>query len=589
MRFPMKQQDVVSVPVPEHRPVPVLDDHVAARSGVHPFIWGILAAGFALMFCLLSANALGIRFILGWIIGVPPIRLVPLAAQLGGAVAFAMMLRSMGFTTRIDALPNFLRAHWRQLSAFAVVAGITLSLVSVWVLRGFPNSSDEYDYLFQAQTFLAGRLWNPAPPLPDLFAFFNQWIGDGKWFSVYSPGWPLLLAAAIGLQLPAWLASPILAGGLLLIVLKLGLRRDGPLGAFLAVALLAVSPFFLFNAGSYFSHLPAAVAGLLFCWAAAVFLDRPAVTPALLSGMALGAVGLIRPVDAPIFALPFVVEFLWRARIRHYCLLPVIGAAGLLFLVLLLLYNHETLGSAVPSAGSVVRFGLSSLVDDRGHHLTLLDQLGTVASRLVSVAEWTSPLLVLGLVAAYVRLIAQRRLSLVDLVFPSFVAVYLLIPLDGGAQYGPRYYFEGFPFLVLTLVSGLSSALNDTAQPQRTAFAWFLVFAHGVCCLLGFVFISFWMRTLVDQRMDMYDQVREQHLRDAIVIIRSSTSNIYPMAARDLTRNGIAIGGPVIYVRDLPDRLDQLRRLFPERRFYIYERDRNSATGVLRRWPGAAP
>ena len=119
------------------------------------------------------------------------------------------------------------------------------------------------------------------------------------------------------------------------------------------------------------------------------------------------------------------------------------------------------------------------------------------------------------------------------------------------------------------------------------AFAWFLLFAHCAICVLVFAVVSFWMRTLVDQRMDLYDLVREQRLSNAVVAIHSSTSNIYPMTPRDLTRNGITIDGPVLYVRDLPDQLDQLRRLFPQRQFFIYLRDRDSTKGVLRPWPEA--
>jgi hypothetical protein len=554
--------------------------NLASRSSAAVALWGLLTAASILLYCLLTAGPAGARLIYGWFIGLSLIRVIPLAALLLGGIGLAMMLRSMGLAPRIASLATILAADWRRRSPLLIAAGIALSLGVVGILRAFPNSGDSYSYLFEAGTFVAGRLWNPPPAVRQLFEQYQIVLSHSKWFSAYPPGWPLILSGALTLDLPAWLVSPLCGGLLLFAVLALGMRRDGPLGGLLAAALVALSPFFLFNAASYFNHVPAAAAGLLFCWAASAFLDKPKVATALLSGAALGALGLIRTVDVPIFALPFAIEFVWRARALHYRRAPAIALAGLPFLALLMLFYYEISGSSLPSAGPVSRFGLSP-VDEHGHHFNFFDQLSTVLVRLVSLAEWTSPLLVLGFLAAFVLLVARRRLSMLDLVFPAFVVAYLLIPFDGANQYGPRYYFEAFPFAVLTLVAGLTPVLKDAARSQRQAFAWFLLIAHGALSVVGFVFISYWMRTLVDQRMDLYDQVHAQHLHNAVVVVHSSTSSIYPMKPRDLVRNGIEVGGDVIYALDVPDRLPELQREFPQRRFYIYQREVADPVGSL--------
>ena len=564
---------------------------VAPRSGAAVVLWGLLTAASVLIFCLLTAGPTGARLIYGWALGIGLVRVIPLAALLFGGIGLAMVLRAMGLAPRTASLAANLAADWRRRSAFVIAAGVALSLAVVWILRAFPNSGDEYAYLFEASTFVAGRLWNPLPAVPQLFQQYYIVSLNSKWVVLYPPGWPLILSGGLALDLPAWLVSPLCGGLLLFAVLALGVRRDGPLGGLLAAGLVAVAPFFLFNAASYFTHVPAAAAGLLFCWTASAFLDRPKLATALLSGAALGALGLIRPVDVPIFALPFAIEFIWRARSLHYRRAPAMVLAGLPFLVLLALFYYEIKGWPLPSAGPTARFGLSP-VDEHGQHFSFLDQLSTVSVRMVSLAEWTSPLLVLGFVAAFVQLAARRRLSMVDLVFPAFVVAFLLIPLDGANQYGPRYYFEAFPFVVLTLVSGLAPVLKDAARPQQRAFAWFLLVAHGALCVLGFVFISYWMRTLVNQRMDLYDQVQAQRLRNAVVVVHSSTSSIYPMKPRDLVRNGIEVGSDVIYALDLPDRLPELQRAFPQRRFYIYQRDVANPVGTLRPFSvdsGSAP
>ena len=92
------------------------------------------------------------------------------------------------------ALPVALAAHRRAVALGVIVAGFAGSLAVVWVLRAFPNSADEYAFLFEADTFLAEQLWNPLPPLHEFFAFLHISQVDGKWAALYPPGWPLFLA-----------------------------------------------------------------------------------------------------------------------------------------------------------------------------------------------------------------------------------------------------------------------------------------------------------------------------------------------------------------------------------------------------------
>jgi hypothetical protein len=503
------------------------------------------------------------------------------------ALGFAAAIQAIGaedVARRIASLAAFIARHRRLVASLPIGIGIAGALLAVWVLRAFPNSGDEYAYLFEARTFLAGRLWNPPPPLPALFAHYYILCLNGKWAATYPPGWPLLLAAVMGLRLPSWLAAPLCGGVLLFAVLKLGQKRDGALGGVLAAALVAISPFFLFNAASYFDNLPAAAVGLLFCWAAFDFLDHPRWPNALCAGLALGMLGLIRSQDVVLFGLPFAGEFLLRARRRHYLVAPAIILAGLPFLAALLLYNHAVFGSLLPGGNQFpgVRFGLFS-VDEAGNHLTPLDQLAYVAGRMVLLADWTSPLLMLGYAAAFGFVAYRRRLSFLDFIFPAYVLGFMVVPLWGGNQYGPRYYFEGFPLLVLTVVSAVVPLLRDPGLSRWRALAASLLVAHGAACLAAMAIIAPFLRTVVDQRMDLYDQVRAQNLHDAVVVVRSRTGKISPMSTLDLIRNGITVDGKVLYVLNIPDQIEKLHRLLPQRRFYAYERDPSSSTGSLRR------
>jgi hypothetical protein len=554
------------------------------RAPAWVLVYGLLTIGLVAVFCLATAGIAWRRLIYAPYAGLWLLRLLPLLLLLAAAATFALMLRELGLAARTPAWAERLSRRWRRHCGLIAAAAVLLSIGIVWVLRAFPNSGDEYAYLWLARTFLAGRLWNPLPPIPDLFVVAQTGFFGAHWVTVYNPGWPALLAGGMAAGLPAWLVCPLAGGALLMLAALLGHRRDGPLGGVLAAALVAASPFFLFNAASYFTHVSAAAGGLLFCWRAVLFLDRPQLRTALLCGVALGVLGLIRAVDAAIFALPFAAEFLWRARLRHYRLAPALGLAGMPFLAVLMGYYWLTIGALVPHFPAIarsVKFGAVAVGGHSGVAL-IVPRLLLALSRLVALAEWSSPLLVLAAAAAFVAQARRRRLSFVDLVFPMFVVAYLFVPFDGGNQYGPRYYFEGFPCLVLTLVSGLVPLLQDKLRPQRAAFGWFSLVAHGAICAIVLAFLCVGMRHVVDQRMDLYDQVRARHLHDAVVVVRSGTSDIYKMYPPDLVRDGIDARGDVIYVLDVRREMAGLRRRYPQRRFYVYERTGDRATGALR-------
>ena len=315
-----------------------------------------------------------------------------------------LAVQATNLVSRFAAIPVALAAHWRGVALGMTVAGFAGSLAVVWVLRAFPNSADEYAFLFEADTFLAERLWNPLPPLHEFFAFLHISQMDGKWAALYPPGWPLFLAGVRLLAVPFWLACPLAGIVLLFAVFKLGQRQDGPLGGILALSFVALSPFFLFNAGSYFTHVPAAAAGALFCWMAADFLDQPRFSRGFLAGVALGVLGLIRVFDPLLFGLPFLFAFVWRAGRRHYVLAPSIIFGGLPFLAALLLFYGITSGSILPKIASseapLVKFGLYS-VDENGRTHTPLDQLRLAARLMGELAVFTSPLLLLGYLAAF--------------------------------------------------------------------------------------------------------------------------------------------------------------------------------------------
>ena len=70
----------------------------------------------------------------------------------------------------------------------------------------------------------------------------------------------------------------------------------------------------------------------------------------------------------------------------------------------------------------------------------------------------TSPVLVVGAALMLIALWRARQLDFPDVIFPATIIIFLFYGADGGPpySYGPRYLFEAFPFLILSIAAGLS-------------------------------------------------------------------------------------------------------------------------------------
>jgi hypothetical protein len=189
---------------------------------------------------------------------------------------------------------------------------------------------------------------------------------------------------------------------------------------------------------------------------------------------------------------------------------------------------------------------------------------------------WCSP----GFVILYFVLLWKKIKSPVaraekpeDYAFLSLIIGYFFYYQIGGDQYGPRYLFEGFPFLVLFVV-------NRVVQ-TRERWAMGLLVASVVYALVKFPFISLREGRIVDQRQDLYDLVEEQHISNAVVFVASATSPIRPMATGDLTRNDPRFQNDVLYAIEIPKSTDAMFRYYPERSFYRYVREVDDPHGQL--------
>lgn len=271
----------------------------------------------------------------------------------------------------------------RALVALLFLASVGVGLSSAFhqiILDGIPHVQDELNYLWQARIFEQLELTAPRPPLDEVFLYtFQKTLGD-RVYSIFPPGWPLVLAVGGWLGLRSlW---PMLLGGAT-ILMMFGLARaltreadgdphttpetphtDTPLPPleltpletrllpWLVAVLAVLSPAQGVMAGTYMPHTLCLLLATTFWWAW-LRLNRQlrqGESPtkrtryALLAGFCCGMLVLTRPVDALATCAPALGWLAWivlKRRTSIRSALPVL--APILLLTLGLLWHNQTL------------------------------------------------------------------------------------------------------------------------------------------------------------------------------------------------------------------------------------------------------
>src|SRR3989338_10402253 len=105
---------------------------------------------------------------------------------------------------------QFVRSNFVWVSSvFVLLLFISLIVINRHVFKSFFSSADEYSCYFLAECIRDGKWWVTPHPLSDFFETVHVGTRDGKWFSVYPPGWPLLFALGLRFNIGDWM-NPIM-------------------------------------------------------------------------------------------------------------------------------------------------------------------------------------------------------------------------------------------------------------------------------------------------------------------------------------------------------------------------------------------
>ena len=173
-----------------------------------------------------------------------------------------------------------------------------------------PAYHDEYSYLFQAETFLAGRTWFPSfEPRPELFDQMHV-LNAGRFASRYFPGVGAWLAPFVAIGDP-WLGQRV--AHVLCAVLMFWIGRDlrRNVCGLTSGLLFAVSPGLALFSTLLLAHHPTLLGLLLFVWAFLRMRRSLSWVWAFGAGLGLACAMLCRPMTAAGVGLPFGVWFGW--------------------------------------------------------------------------------------------------------------------------------------------------------------------------------------------------------------------------------------------------------------------------------------
>ena len=174
-----------------------------------------------------------------------------------------------------------------------------------------PAYHDEFSYVVQAKTYLAGRLsFESHPTAARLFDQMHV-VNEGRFASRYFPATGLWIAPWL------WLGWPILGHwltGAATCVLVFGIGRELSNNGtgFVAGMLTALSPGMALFGNLLLAHHPTLLGLFVFAWSFLRWLRRGCVCDVALAGIGLSWAMLCRPMTAAGFALPFGVVFVWR-------------------------------------------------------------------------------------------------------------------------------------------------------------------------------------------------------------------------------------------------------------------------------------
>ena len=517
----------------------------------------------------------------------------------------------------------------RALCLSALVGAVSL-VASASVGARFDNLPpayhDEYSYLFQAQTLLAGHLSYPSHEAARLFDQMHV-LNEGRFASRYFPGAGLWLAPFVAAGHPYW--GHWLAGALCAVLMFwVGRELAGDLAGLIAGLLTALSPGMALFSNLLLAHHPTLVGLGLFLLGYLRMIRKGSRAWALAAGLGLAFAMLCRPLTAAGVAFPFGVHFLlwtWRGAQRRsdfaagptdsstaksepspakrIAITAALAAPLAIALLVLFLYDRAITGSGWITPYSLYTeiytprhvYGFNNVVrgekrlgprvlenyDKWAENLTLELAVEHERQRLLASSIWAVGIVPLTLALA-AGLVLWRHVPsgawLLLAGIASLHAVYFPYWYVGIDYY--HYVFESLPLwgVWTGVVSILAARTLSAIGRSSIVWWWGAVLAASVVLNFG-ISGGIWSAPL-RQATGQLLFARTKHANfDALVARRArpfpALVLVEPDPADrhiDYVTNSPDLTSPVLVARYVPDLVPiaEVKRLFPDRTLFLY-------------------
>jgi hypothetical protein len=422
--------------------------------------------------------------------------------------------------------------------------------LNVVIYECHPHVPDEAIYLFQAKYFANGSLTVPAPNVPEAFSFYMIPHRAARWYSIFPPGWPAVLALGVILGVP-WLINPLLAGlNTLLAYLflqEIFPRRTARMG----LLLLATSPWYIFMGMSFMSHTFTLTCALIAVLAMSRAKRSGKARWGWLGGVAVGMLSLTRPLDGLIMAgvlglwsLGVVGRRLKTSSIMAFVIGTILVGAvifpynkqitGKSILSPLAAYYEEYFGPKANALGFGPERGLGWAIDPFPGHspvdAIVNVNLNTFAINIELFGWSTGSLIIIAFLLFSKNM--QKRDYLMLAIILVISATYSLYWFSGGPDFGARYWYLMLVPLIGLTVGGIRMLQEkfDFGGNRSSVHSTRLIAA--VMSLIFMSLINFIPWRAIDKyhhyrgmRPDIRQLAKKHHFGKSMVLIRGDYSD----------------------------------------------------------------
>lgn len=498
-------------------------------------------------------------------------------------------------------------------AVFVIIVFIFVAHFALAVMQNFPNSADEYAYVFQARNLARFQLYAPVHEnspdgfrMQSYFYFVHVGENEGKYYGRFPFGYSLLMVPAAWIEAlfgvdMFWTTNTLFAALTLLLLFLIVKRYFDTATAIIAVIIGGLNPWFLFTSGSYFSQITCAFFIGLFIYTFLLAIDeadeKKSRIKFIITGLCFGFAILVRFLDPLAYIIPSIILYLVltarHGRLTFKKMLKDIGwfAAGAgFFMLCLLLYNKGLTGKFFLTAyqyfnphDSGTRFIFVVHKDGVDtYDFTKIWEVGYLQRTVPNVKlmfewfKWGYALALLPL-ALIMRRKDTKQLIIILALFIMPLLVILVYMLYGGPpmnQYGPRYYFSYF--VPITILAAFS--ISNIARGKFRLLAIPIVIVFAVMSLNSTMQKKKHVHDEIFDRRNLFRTIEHYDIHNSVVFLLSFSGSMYN---GDLTRNSLDFDNDVILSQTLGGHYGPMIRYYPDREFYEYRYQGRNKIGSL--------